>query len=211
MAVRLATEDDAGAIAHVQARSYPEKLVRILQKPLSSATSAQFDEKSFEAIWATTLHHLSPYHRVLVATHGDLVVGFATVAPTEPVPATQYNMSTDHSDALSNKPGTDQGARSHGSGTPASGSTPQAPVAYELAGFDVIASHLGNGHHARLLAAATDIIREAGGTEVYIWALAGDDVTTRYLDEAGFAPRGFARGYEIDAEQVTEQLWWATL
>ena len=82
-----------------------------------------------------------------------------------------------------------------------------APV--EVLALEVDAAHTRQGHGSRLLAACADLVRDAGGTALVMWADQDDDPRTRFLTSAGFAPAGPRRALDTDAVEVVESCWFA--
>jgi GNAT superfamily N-acetyltransferase len=56
------------------------------------------------------------------------------------------------------------------------------------------------GHGSRLLNAATDLLREAGATEVSLWLLADDAAARSFVTASGFAPDGAFRDRVVSPE-----------
>jgi ribosomal protein S18 acetylase RimI-like enzyme len=65
----------------------------------------------------------------------------------------------------------------------------------EVVALAVDPAHQRAGHGSRLLAAATDRLREAGFTSVAVWTPATDDPRRAFLAAAGLAPDGATREY----------------
>lgn len=82
-----------------------------------------------------------------------------------------------------------------------------APV--EVLALEVDAAHVRQGHGSRLLAACADLVRDAGGTSLVLWADQDDEPRTRFLSSAGFAPAGPRRALDTDTVEVVESCWFA--
>ena len=184
--VRPARPSDALAIAQVQREAMLEAISAGLEHRASTVVGAQLEVGSLAAAWRATIENLpSERHHVLVAVAGDVVEGFAAVAPSPAVILT----------------GDDESGLDAATGQPR--------VAYEITSFCVPLRVGSAGHDARLLAAITDICADA--TELHTWAIAGHDQFTHLLDASGFAPRPLRRHAEVDGEEIREHLWWTTL
>jgi len=93
----------------------------------------------------------------------------------------------------------------------------------EVAGFvavagpkDIIALEVApdrrrRGHGSRLLAAAADHLRDAGGTRMRLWALEKDRVRAEFLRGAGFAEAGMRRELDGPGILIPEVLWHSAL
>lgn len=188
MSVRPANIIDALPIAQIQAEALVEALSAGLEKELSEYSRAQLEVGGLTSTWMSLIANPpSEDCHVLVADENGEVAGVAAIAPADP------SMTEDD-----DPNGLD----------PETGALRQA---FEITNFDIPARYADNDHGARMLAAITDIAREAGATEVQMWAIAGHDQTTRLLDSCGFAPRPLRRVMELDGGEIMEYLWWTVL
>lgn len=184
--VRPARQEDALAIGQIQREAMLESISAGLERRASEAVGAQLEVGSLAATWMTTIASLpSDRHHVLVALADGVVEGFAAVAPADPI-----ILKDDDASGLDSETG-------------------QPRVAYEITNFHVPLRFSRAGHDARLLAAITDLCEDA--TELHIWAIAGYDQLTHFLDASGFAPRPLRRHAEVDGGEIREHLWWTTL
>ncbi|MDO5025543.1 MAG: hypothetical protein Q4E03_03375 [Trueperella sp.] len=183
LSVRAARIADAAAIGEIQVQTLPAAIQSGTDQPLELAFSAA----ELAAQWEHTIANLpGPNFWVLVAVAGEVVQGFAAVMPAEPV-----ILEGDDATGLDDD------------GIPR--------VAFEITNLDVPAQFATAGHAERLLAAATDLANEAGGREVHMWVIAGNDPQTQLLGGAGFAPRPVRRVAEINGAEIAEHLWWALI
>lgn len=75
----------------------------------------------------------------------------------------------------------------------------------ELSVLAVDPAHCRVGHGSRLLAAAVDMLREAGSSSVRAWTPATDEPRRAFLAGAGLAPDGARRIYQTsDGRRVSE-------
>lgn len=76
--VRTARPNDIPAVAHVQAAVWRQTYGPLVDREVSDA----FAPAAFEPAWRESLRNPpTPLHRLLVATEGDTVVGFAAIGP----------------------------------------------------------------------------------------------------------------------------------
>ncbi|AWE43463.1 GNAT family N-acetyltransferase [Actinobaculum sp. 352] len=188
---------------------------------LPAAVTSRFDPAAFAAQWAAaiTAPQTADIH-VLCAVAAGRIVGFTAVAPTARVPddctSSGNGATRDHADAddrhsreasgVSGRVRTAPTDGNHPTGKP-----PASRMVYEFTALEVAESDQRQGHGSRLLAAATDIARSRGATEVQLWVLAGDDAHTSFLASAGFAPSGLRRRLDIAGEIATQHCWRAEL
>ncbi len=183
--VRPACSTDATRIGTIQARAMHELIVQVIGAPITNATRTQLNAENFAQTWQNTINTLpSPNHHVLVAINAAEICGFSALIPCEPLDFSQLNPTQEVSENR---------------------------TAYEITNFDFSSEFIGQDHEARMLAAITDIVRDANGNEIYIWVFAGDELRARILNEVGFAPCGARRNFIIDEHEVTQHLWWTTL
>lgn len=89
--VRTARATDVPAVAHVQADVWRAAYGRLVDTEVRDA----FTPEAFEPAWHESLQSPpTPRHRLLVATEGDTVVGFAAIGP-----ATDQDPGADHGSA----------------------------------------------------------------------------------------------------------------
>lgn len=81
----------------------------------------------------------------------------------------------------------------------------------EILALEIDPTHGRAGHGSRLLAACVDVLRRQNATRVLTWAVQGDDVRTRFLASAGFAPLGLRRRWSVGQDTVTQIAWHATI
>jgi GNAT superfamily N-acetyltransferase len=90
---------------------------------------------------------------------------------------------------------------------PPTGSGP----ATELAALLVEPRWGRRGHGSRLLAAVADLARADGARRLQVWLLEADRVSARFLEQAGWAPDGWARTLDTGGEPLREVRWHAAL
>lgn len=83
--------------------------------------------------------------------------------------------------------------------------------AAEITALEVDPAHTRQGHGARLLAAATDILSAAAVQRVETWLLDRTEAHQRFYSSAGFAPAGMRRHLQVDDQEVREDCWHAYL
>lgn len=81
----------------------------------------------------------------------------------------------------------------------------------DIVALEVCPSKRRRGHGSRLLAAAVDHLRAAGGTDMRLWALSRDRVRSEFLESAGFAEAGMSRELEGPGIAIPEKLWHASI
>jgi len=165
VSVRPALPADADAIGAVQVRAWRQAYREVLPAGVLETLSAPAVAQAWRA---AITDPPSPRHQVLVACAGDVVVGFAAVAPR-----------------------TDRDAED-GDG--------------ELVELLVDPAHQGTGHGSRLLAAATDLLREAGAVSVAAWTPVADEPRRAFLVSAGLQPDGARRTLAAPDGTQAEQL-----
>lgn len=183
LSVRVARVEDATKIGEIQSQTLPAAIQAGTDHPLDLAFSAS----ELAQQWERTIVNLpGANYWVLVAVADEDIQGFAAVIPAEPV-----ILEGDDATGLD-----DDG---------------EPRIAFEITNLDVPAQFADSGHAARLLAAATDLASEAGGREVHMWVIAGNDSQTQLLGGAGFAPRPVRRVAEVGGAKIAEHLWWALI
>ncbi|MDR3068760.1 MAG: GNAT family N-acetyltransferase [Cellulomonas sp.] len=91
-----------------------------------------------------------------------------------------------------------------------------SPAAGTILALEIAPGDRRLGHASRLLAAAVDLLRSDGATEVSTWVLHGDEARARLLSGAGLGPDGAQRRLtDRTAPDVgrtlTESRWSATI
>ena len=81
----------------------------------------------------------------------------------------------------------------------------------EIVALEVDPTRTASGHGSRLLAACTDLLREAGAVAVGIWLLEDDGARAGFLRAAGFASDGARRTLDVAGRPVQEHHWSARL
>lgn len=81
----------------------------------------------------------------------------------------------------------------------------------EILALEVDPARARRGHGSRLLAACTDLLREAGATAVRTWVLEDDGARAGFLRGAGLAPDGQVRHLDVGGRPVREESWSAGL
>src|SRR4051794_35112849 len=90
--VRTARPNDVPAVAHVQAAVWRDAYGPLVDAEVRDA----FTPAAFEPAWRESLRNPpTPLHRLLVATEGDTVVGFAAIGPAAEAETPQPTDSID--------------------------------------------------------------------------------------------------------------------
>ena len=198
-AVREAVEADLPALGAVHASTMLASLEAAHQEVhgegLPAGVAAMISAPVLAAGWEqAVIEPPSPQHHVLVATVGEELVGLIGLAPTHGSPAPAETAPA--SDAA-------------GAADP--GATENEPVAaVELIALGVAPGRQRHGHGSRLLAAASDLARQAGAEVMLMWAVRGDESVARFLDAVGMRPTRSHRKLPI-GQGVTEDCWAAVL
>lgn len=187
LSVRPATPADALAIAQIQAASMIEAISAALEGSPSAATKAMFEVGALTSTWQASINNVPQNVHVLVADANREVQGLAVMVPAEPI-----ILDGDAPTGLDAETG-------------------EPRIAFEITNFDVPARFAAQQHEPRMLAALTDLAKQAGATEIHQWVIAGYDKQTQFLSNAGFAPRPIRRVTTIDGNEVAEHVWWALL
>lgn len=173
VAVRPATPTDAATIAALQLEAWSERVG-------PDAVTA-LDVHEVERTWGTAIATPPDARgRVLVATAGPRVVGFAATAPSSASLAA---------------------TAAHDGDAPADDGWTAELVALEIGIAD---RRLGHG--SRLLAAVVDLARERGAHHVAAWTLQDDAPRTAFLEAAGLAEAGVRRVLDVPGGERTEIL-----
>jgi GNAT superfamily N-acetyltransferase len=92
---------------------------------------------------------------------------------------------------------------------PAAGEAPEPPTR-EVSALLVEPRWGRRGHGSRLLAAVVDVAVAAGVARLHLWLPEADEVTARFLTDAGWAPDGWLRTLDTGSTPL-RQLRWHTL
>ena len=145
-------------------------------------------EERLRAGWEAALSSPRPASAALVvALHGNSVVGFALAGPDD-----EAGADRGQSGAAGGPPGA---APAQTGGVPAAVPT----QIYELV---VEPRFCRSGHGSRMLAAVADLV----GGAMRVWIDARDEARQRFFSSAGFAPAGAGRTI---GDGHTQHLWWA--
>lgn len=180
--VRPAVPGDERAIAALQWGAWRALLT-------GEELAAQgLSEERLRAGWEAALSSPRPASAALVvALHGNSVVGFALAGPDD-----EAGADRGQSGAAGGPPGA---APAQTGGVPAAVPT----QIYELV---VEPRFCRSGHGSRMLAAVADLV----GGAMRVWIDARDEARQRFFSSAGFAPAGAGRTI---GDGHTQHLWWA--
>ena len=180
--VRPAVPGDERAIAALQWGAWRALLT-------GEELAAQgLSEERLRAGWEAALSSPRPASAALVvALHGNSVVGFALAGPDDEAGAVRGQAG-----AAGGPPGA---APAQTGGVPAAVPT----QIYELV---VEPRFCRSGHGSRMLAAVADLV----GGAMRVWIDARDEARQRFFSSAGFAPAGAGRTI---GDGHTQHLWWA--
>jgi GNAT superfamily N-acetyltransferase len=92
---------------------------------------------------------------------------------------------------------------------PAAGEASEPPTS-EVSALLVEPRWGRRGHGSRLLAAVVDVAVASGVARLHLWLPEADQVTARFLTDAGWAPDGWLRTLDTGATPL-RQLRWHTL
>lgn len=169
--VRTARRNDVPAVARVQAAVWRDAYGPLVDAEVRDS----FTQAAFEPAWRQSLQKPpTPLHRLLVATEGDTIVGFAAIGPVaqaETVEVTALEEPT------------------HRTG--------------EIFTFGVDPDRRGTGNGSRLLNAAVDTLRAGDFQDVTMWVLANADQTRAFVSAAGLQPDGAWRDRVVAADGRT--------
>ena len=84
-------------------------------------------------------------------------------------------------------------------------------LAFTVSSFELADDARGTGHGAQLLNAVADNARRMHAEKIFAWLFAGDDESTTAFSKAGFEPAGTRQTFDIDGEQLSAHLWWASI
>lgn len=194
--VRPAVPGDLEAIGAVHAAAMLASLERAHSTahggaPLPAGVAAMIAAPVLAAGWeGAVLSPPSSDHAVLVATEDGDVVGLlglaptsGTVSPDSPGPGEPDNEGVDDADA-------------------------QRGV--EITALGVAPDHQRRGHGSRLLAAASDLARDASAEVALVWAVSGDPSLEHFLATVGMSRTGSRRELPVGLG-VVEECWAAAL
>lgn len=180
--VRPAVPGDERAIAALQWGAWRALLT-------GEELAAQgLSEERLRAGWEAALSSPRPASAALVvALHGNSVVGFALAGPDD-------------------EAGADRGQSGAAGGSPgvAPVQTGGAPAAVPTQIYELVVEprFCRSGHGSRMLAAVADLV----GGAMRVWIDARDEARQRFFSSAGFAPAGAGRTI---GDGHTQHLWWA--
>lgn len=176
--VRTARPNDVPAVAHVQAAVWRDAYGPLVDAEVRDA----FTPAAFEPAWRQSLRNPpTPLHRLLVATEGETVVGFAAIGPADDAgAAADDTASTDTNDSAERQ-------RRIG----------------EIFTFGVTPQRRGTGNGSRLLNAAVDTLRAGDFDDVTMWVLADAEDVRAFVTAAGLQPDGAWRDRVIAADGRT--------
>lgn len=169
--VRTARPNDVPAVAHVQAAVWRDAYGPLVDAEVRDA----FIPAAFEPAWRESLRNPpTPLHRLLVATEGDTVVGFAAIGPATEAETPRPTDSTDDTTRTG-----------------------------EIFTFGVTPQRRGTGNGSRLLNAAVDTLRAGDFQDVTMWVLADAEQVRAFVAAAGLEPDGAWRDRVIAADGRT--------
>ena len=187
--VRPAVPGDERAIAALQWGAWRALLT-------GEELAAQgLSEERLRAGWEAALSSPRPASAALVvALHGNSVVGFALAGPDDEAGADRGQSGVVRGQAVS--AGGPPGA--------APVQTGGAPAAVPTQIYELVVEprFCRSGHGSRMLAAVADLV----GGAMRVWIDARDEARQRFFSSAGFAPAGAGRTI---GDGHTQHLWWA--
>ena len=194
--VRPAVPGDERAIAALQWGAWRALLT-------GEELAAQgLSEERLRAGWEAALSSPRPASAALVvALHGNSVVGFALAGPDDEAGAAR---------GQAGGAGGSSGAapvQADGAGGPSGAAPVQAdggPEAVPTQIYELVVEprFCRSGHGSRMLAAVADLV----GGAMRVWIDARDEARQRFFSSAGFAPAGAGRAI---GDGHTQHLWWA--
>ena len=194
--VRPAVPGDEGAIAALQWEAWRALLT-------GEELAAQgLSEERLRAGWEAALSSPRPASAALVvALHGNSVVGFALAGPDD-----EAGADRGQSGAAGGPPGAVRGQAGAAGGPPgaAPAQTGGVPAAVPTQIYELVVEprFCRSGHGSRMLAAVADLV----GGAMRVWIDARDEARQRFFSSAGFAPAGAGRTI---GDGHTQHLWWA--
>ena len=159
-------------------------------------------EERLRAGWEAALSSPRPASAALVvALHGNSVVGFALVGPDDEAGAVRGQASV-----AGGPPGVVRGQAVPAGGPPGAApvQTGGVPAAVPTQIYELVVEprFCRSGHGSRMLAAVADLV----GGAMRVWIDARDEARQRFFSSAGFAPAGAGRAI---GDGHTQHLWWA--
>lgn len=194
--VRPAVPGDERAIAALQWGAWRALLT-------GEELAAQgLSEERLRAGWEAALSSPRPASAALVvALHGNSVVGFALAGPDDEAGAVRGQAAS-----AGGPPGVVRGQAVSAGGSPgvAPVQTGGAPAAVPTQIYELVVEprFCRSGHGSRMLAAVADLV----GGAMRVWIDARDEARQRFFSSAGFAPAGAGRAI---GDGHTQHLWWA--
>lgn len=194
--VRPAVPGDERAIAALQWGAWRALLT-------GEELAAQgLSEERLRAGWEAALSSPRPASAALVvALHGNSVVGFALAGPDD-----EAGADRGQSGAAGGPPGAVRGQAGAAGGPPgaAPAQTGGVPAAVPTQIYELVVEprFCRSGHGSRMLAAVADLV----GGAMRVWIDARDEARQRFFSSAGFAPAGAGRTI---GDGHTQHLWWA--
>ena len=194
--VRPAVPGDERAIAALQWGAWRALLT-------GEELAAQgLSEERLRAGWEAALSSPRPASAALVvALHGNSVVGFALAGPDDEAGAVRGQAGV-----AGGPPGVVRGQAGVAGGPPgaAPAQTGGAPAAVPTQIYELVVEprFCRSGHGSRMLAAVADLV----GGAMRVWIDARDEARQRFFSSAGFAPAGAGRTI---GDGHTQHLWWA--
>ena len=194
--VRPAVPGDERAIAALQWGAWRALLT-------GEELAAQgLSEERLRAGWEAALSSPRPASAALVvALHGNSVVGFALAGPDDEAGAVRGQAG-----AAGGPPGVVRGQAGAAGGPPGAApvQTSGAPAAVPTQIYELVVEprFCRSGHGSRMLAAVADLV----GGAMRVWIDARDEARQRFFSSAGFAPAGAGRTI---GDGHTQHLWWA--
>ena len=208
--VRPAVPGDERAIAALQWGAWRALLT-------GEELAAQgLSEERLRAGWEAALSSPRPASAALVvALHGNSVVGFALAGPDDEAGAVRGQASAaggpsgavrGQAASAGGPPGVVRGQAGAAGGPPGAApvQTSGAPAAVPTQIYELVVEprFCRSGHGSRMLAAVADLV----GGAMRVWIDARDEARQRFFSSAGFAPAGAGRAI---GDGHTQHLWWA--
>ena len=166
-------------------------------------------EERLRAGWEAALSSPRPASAALVvALHGNSVVGFALAGPDDEAGAAGGPSGVVRGQAApaGGPPGAVRGQAGAAGGPPgaAPAQTGGVPAAVPTQIYELVVEprFCRSGHGSRMLAAVADLV----GGAMRVWIDARDEARQRFFSSAGFAPAGAGRTI---GDGHTQHLWWA--
>jgi len=194
--VRPAVPGDERAIAALQWGAWRALLT-------GEELAAQgLSEERLRAGWEAALSSPRPASAALVvALHGNSVVGFALAGPDDEAGAVRGQAGV-----AGGPPGVVRGQAVSAGGPPGAApvQTGGVPAAVPTQIYELVVEprFCRSGHGSRMLAAVADLV----GGAMRVWIDARDEARQRFFSSAGFAPAGAGRTI---GDGHTQHLWWA--